>query len=74
MIKSKAAPSHIQDIEECFAIFRKYKMKLNPQKCAFGVSSGQFLGYIVTRRGIEASLTQLQTLSGIQEPRTVRDV
>ena len=74
VIKSKAAANHIRDIEECFSVFRKYKMKLNPQKCAFGVSSGQFLGYIVSRRGIEASPTQLQTLSGIPEPRTVKDV
>ena len=57
VIKSRAAPNHIRDVEECFAVFRKYKMKLNPQKCAFGVSSGQFLGYIVSRRGIEASPT-----------------
>ena len=40
IIKSKVAHNHIQDIEECFAIFRKYQMKLNPQKYVFGVSSG----------------------------------
>ncbi|KAM2971463.1 hypothetical protein FF2_018276 [Malus domestica] len=38
---------------------RKYKMKLNPTKCTFGVSLGKFLGYLVTQRGIEAHPKQL---------------
>ncbi|KAI5348242.1 hypothetical protein L3X38_001129 [Prunus dulcis] len=39
---------------EAFSLLRKYNMKLNPSKCTFGFSSGRFLGYLVTQRGIEA--------------------
>ena len=55
-------------------IFKQFKMKLNPLKCAFGVSSGQFLGYFMSRRGIEPILTQINTLSQIEELKTVKDV
>ena len=37
-------------------------MKLNPLKCAFGVSAGRFLGFMVTQRGIEANPAQLKTI------------
>ena len=74
VIKSKKSGDHISDIEEIFEIFRKFRMKLNPLKCAFGVSSGQFLGHVVSKRGIEPNPTQVKSLSSIQEPKTVRDV
>ena len=49
-------------------------MKLNPLKCAFGVSSEQFLGHVVSKRGIEPSPTQIKTLSEIEGPNIVQDV
>ena len=74
VIKSKKSEDHVSDMEEIFEIFRKFRMKLNPLKCAFGVSSGQFLGHVVSKRGIEPNPTQVKSLSSIQEPKTVRDV
>ena len=38
--------------EEIFCLLRKYEMKLNPSKCAFGVSADKFLGFMVTQKGI----------------------
>ena len=38
-----------------FDILRKYQMKLNPLKCAFGVGSGKFLGFMANQQGIEAN-------------------
>lgn len=49
VIKSKEAKNHIRDASKVFEIFKQFKMKLNPLKCAFGVSSGQFLGHIVSK-------------------------
>ena len=49
-------------------------MRLNPAKCAFDVSSGQFLGRIVTKCGIEANPTQLESISGLDTPKSARDV
>ncbi|KAL0402352.1 UNVERIFIED_CONTAM: hypothetical protein Slati_4265100 [Sesamum latifolium] len=55
LIKSKEAHHHMEDLDETFAVLRKYRLKLNPGKCAFGVSGGRFLGFMVTQRGIEAN-------------------
>ena len=52
VIKSKKAQDHIENANEVFKIFRKFKMKLNPLKCAFRVSSGQFLGHVISKKGI----------------------
>ena len=55
LIKSKEEPTHLDDLKETFATLRQYQMKLNPSKCAFGVSSGKFLEFMVSQRGIEAT-------------------
>ncbi|KAL5541984.1 hypothetical protein UlMin_009694 [Ulmus minor] len=55
LVKSLKTEEHIQNLKETFEILRRYKMKLNPSKCAFGVSSGKFLGFMVNHRGIEAN-------------------
>jgi hypothetical protein len=49
-------------------------MKLNPNKCVFGVESGKFLGYIVSRRGIEANPEKIKALLDIKSPRRVKEV
>ena len=55
MVKSKLRPDNVTNLEEAFNLLRAYDMKLNPLKCAFGVSVGRFLGFIVTQRRIEAN-------------------
>ncbi|KAL5539172.1 hypothetical protein UlMin_044785 [Ulmus minor] len=46
LVKSSKTEEHIQNLKETFEILRRYKMKLNPSKCAFGVSSGKFLEFM----------------------------
>ena len=48
LVKSKEEGGHLDDLEEMLKTLRKYQMKLNPSKCAFGVSSGKFLGFMVS--------------------------
>ena len=48
LVKSKELPDHTTHLQEAFEILRAYGMKLNPSKCAFGVSAGRFLGFMVT--------------------------
>ncbi|KAI3762457.1 hypothetical protein L1987_52887 [Smallanthus sonchifolius] len=55
VVKSKKAEDHPRDLEGALDILDHYNMKLNPSKCHFGVGAGKFLGYMVTKRGIEAS-------------------
>ena len=47
LVKSFSTADHIDHLQETFNILRSYHMKLYPEKCAFGVGSGKFLGFIV---------------------------
>src|SRR3989337_2786702 len=45
VVKTKDKSTHIQDLDETFANLRKINLKLNPEKCVFGISSGKLLGF-----------------------------
>ena len=49
-------------------------MKMNPSKCAFGVASGKFLGFMVSQRGIEANSEKVQAILDMTSPKTVKEV
>ena len=55
LVKSLDEDKHLDDLRETFDTLRRHQMKLNPSKCAFGVSLGKFLGFMVSQRGIEAN-------------------
>ncbi|XP_021764713.1 uncharacterized protein LOC110729291 [Chenopodium quinoa] len=74
LVKSKKVADHVNHLEETFSILLKYKMKLNPSKCSFGVAAGKFMGYIVTQRGIEASPDHVRAVIDIQSPRNLKEV
>ena len=48
LVKSRRKEDHLKDLRETFNTLRSYNMKLNPGKCAFGVTTGKFLGFIVS--------------------------
>ena len=62
LVKSKECPDHTQHLQETFELLHMHNMKLNPLKCAFGVSSSKFLGFMVMQRGIEANPIQLKVV------------
>ncbi|KAL0451646.1 UNVERIFIED_CONTAM: hypothetical protein Slati_1142700 [Sesamum latifolium] len=68
LVKSKKAADHVKDLEETFSVLRKYKLKLNPAKCAFGVQGGRFLGFMVTQRGIEANPLKIKAIIDMKAP------
>ncbi|XP_058189290.1 uncharacterized protein LOC131306877 [Rhododendron vialii] len=74
VVKSKERQDHIADLKEAFEILREYKLKLNASKFAVGISSGKFLGHLVTIRGIEANPDQIIALQRLQSPRTTKEV
>ncbi|GKV15791.1 hypothetical protein SLEP1_g26542 [Rubroshorea leprosula] len=55
IVTSKRAEDHINDLNETFQNLRRAQMKLNPLKCTFVVELGKFLGYVVSKKGIELS-------------------
>ncbi|KAL0413485.1 UNVERIFIED_CONTAM: hypothetical protein Sradi_1550200 [Sesamum radiatum] len=74
LVKSKKAQDHVKDLKEMFSILRKYKLKLNPGKCAFGVRGGRFLGFMVTQRGIEANPSKIKAILDMKAPSNVNEV
>lgn len=62
VVKSKLSSAHLDNLGQVFDVLLEYKLCLNGEKCAFGVSSGKFLRYIVSRLGIEADPKQLTTV------------
>ena len=55
VIKTRHVETLIDDLRLTFDNLRTYDIKLNPEKCVFGVPSGKLLGSIVSNRGIEAN-------------------
>src|SRR3954447_6315012 len=74
VIKTYDANTLPDDLRETFTALNKYRIKLNPKKCAFGVPAGKLLGYMVSARGIEANPEKVQAIARMQEPTDVKGV
>ncbi|XP_052118863.1 uncharacterized protein LOC110272923 [Arachis duranensis] len=72
--KTKTGKSHIADLTEIFGQIRAYNMRLNPEKCAFGVRGGKFLGFILTSRGMEANPEKCKAVLDMNSPTTIKEV
>ena len=74
LVKSLGEEKHLDDLQETFDTLRQYNMKLNPSKCAFGLSLGKFLGFMVLHRGIETNLDKIQAILDMKPPRSMKEV
>ena len=67
LVKLVKVELHVDHLAESFQVLKDYKIKLNPTKCAFGVSVRN-LGFIVNRRGIEANPDKIKVVLDMQPP------
>ncbi|KAL0355390.1 UNVERIFIED_CONTAM: Retrovirus-related Pol polyprotein from transposon gypsy [Sesamum radiatum] len=74
LVKSRKEEDHLEDLKQAFKVMRTYGMKLNPNKCTFGVWGGKLLGYMVSERGIQANPEKIEAISRLQSPRTLKEV
>ena len=74
LVKSKEELAYLDDLKKTFTTLRQYQIKLNPSKCAFGVASGKFLGFMVSQRGIEANLEKVRAILDMALPKNVKEV
>nr|KYP68742.1 Transposon Ty3-G Gag-Pol polyprotein [Cajanus cajan] len=74
VIKTKSPAEHVQDIAEIFQQVRQHNMRLNPEKCVFGVQGGKFLGFMITCRGIEANPDKCHVLINMRSPQNHKEV
>jgi ribonuclease HI len=70
IVKSTKQENHIADLQETFANFRQAGLKLNPEKCVFGVKKGKFLGCLVSTKGIEANPSKIEAILRMEPPST----
>jgi hypothetical protein len=74
VVKTKQSGTLLDELKETFANLRRYRMKLNPEKCTFGVPAGQLLGYIISQRGMEANPSKIKAIEALDPPTQLRDV
>jgi hypothetical protein len=74
VIKLASFEGHLADLRIAFERMRKYNLKMNLLKCAFGVSTRRFLGFVVHEKGIEIDPKNVELISHVQEPQCKRDV
>jgi hypothetical protein len=74
VIKSVQGRYHISDLAETFANLRAANLKLNPEKCVFGIHKGKVLGCLVSTKGIEANPDKINALVEMKDPVSVKDV
>uniref|UniRef100_A0A2N9IFY5 Uncharacterized protein n=1 Tax=Fagus sylvatica TaxID=28930 RepID=A0A2N9IFY5_FAGSY len=68
------AEDYLSDLRAVFNTLRCHRLKLNASKCAFGIGSEKFLGFMVTQRGIEANSDQITAILNLKPPKTIREV
>jgi len=68
VVTSQEKDQHVADLEELFTTIAKYRLKLNPEKCVFGVEAGKFLGFLLTEHGIEANPEMCAAILAMRSP------
>jgi hypothetical protein len=74
VVKTRKVDDLVDDLRIAFGCLRANGVKLNPEKCVFGVPRGMLLGYIVSQRGIEANLEKVATLERMGPIRDLKGV
>ena len=79
IVKSKVCEGHMlalrfYKLRKFFERIRFYKLRLNPKKCTFGVTSGKLLGFTVSQKGIEVNLNKIKAIVEMKPPRTEKEI
>ena len=57
-----------------FEVLWEHKLRLNAEKCAFGVGAGKFLGYLIANREIEVNPNQIEAVKHLKPPSNPKEV
>jgi hypothetical protein len=74
VITTREEATLIDDLQETFDNLDRYKLKLNPTKCSFGVRAGQLLRFLVSARGIEATPEKIQAILTMAKPTNLHEI
>jgi ribonuclease HI len=74
VVKTRKASDLLSDLEVTFGCLRANGVKLNPEKCVFGVPRGMLLGFIVSERGIEANPEKIAAITNMGPIKNLKGV
>jgi hypothetical protein len=74
IVKSATRGEHITNLRKFFERIKKYKLRLNPNKCSFGVTAVKLLGHMVSSRGIEVDPTKIKAILEMPPPKTEKEI
>ena len=74
IIKSSSEDSHLLYLRQSFERMRKHGLKMNPLKCAFCVHAGDFLGFVVHKKGIEINQNKTKAILETKPPSTKKQL
>ena len=74
LVKSLQEDNHLSNLQETFDTLRSYNMKLNPSKCTFRVTTGNFLGFMVSQRGIKVNPNKIRAIMEMTPPTSIKEV
>jgi hypothetical protein len=74
VVKSKTREGHLETLRKVLERYRVYKLRMNPLKCAFGVSARNFLGFLVHKRGIDVDLAKATAIATMKPPTNVKQL
>ncbi|XP_050889047.1 uncharacterized protein LOC127094231 [Lathyrus oleraceus] len=74
VIKSTSDEDHLTHLSQSFERMRKHGLKMNPLKCAFFVQAGDFLGFVVHKKGIEINQNKTKAIMETKAPSTKKEL
>jgi hypothetical protein len=74
VIKTRSHDEFITDLDETFNSLQRFRWKLNPTNCIFGIPQGKLLRFIVIHCGIKENLEKINTITAMDAPKTIMDV
>ena len=74
VIKSAGLGNHLANLRLALERMRRYALKMNPLKCAFGVQAGKFLGFIIHEKGIEIDPKRVEAMKRVEAPTCKKDL
>ena len=74
IVKSQGSEQHAKDLEQTLDILDRYKIKLNPEKCVFGVKAEKFMGFMISHRVIEANSEKIEAILNMKAPKILNEL
>ena len=74
VVKSRRREEHFHALTRVFERCKAFKLRMNPLKCVFGVSSRKFLGFLVHSRGIDVDSAKATTIATMRPLATIKEL